>query len=114
MGNAQRNQRRGGIIKGVEPALPLLVPAVLIAANKAALARHCSDPAVHFQRPVRSLDGVGVDRQLGGQLPYAGQLIPRLQNAGGNLLLKAVDDLGVDGTGIPIIQVYHVIPPKLH
>ena len=49
---------------------------------------------------------------LGGKLPNTGELFPRQENPSGNLLLQPVNDLGVDWTGIPIVQMYHRIPPN--
>ena len=76
-------------------------------ADEAALSRHRSDPSPHFQLPVGPLDGVGVDGQCRGQFPDAGQLIPGLQDAGGDLLTQTVHDLGVYWPGIPVIKMYH-------
>ena len=75
--------------------------------HKAALAGDGDHIALLLQLAIGPGDGVGVDGQLRGQGPDAGQLFPGLQHPGDHELPKAVLDLLVDGPGVPIVQMDH-------
>ena len=77
--------------------------------HKASLTCDGHHIALGFQLGVGTLDGVWVDGQLAGQLPDRGKPVTGLQNAGEDLLPEAVNDLGVNRPGIPVVQVDHVV-----
>ena len=71
-----------------------------------------AQPAAHFdhavlkKRPVRVLDRVRIQLELGRKLTCGWQRVPGLQDADGNRSLQFVGNLPVDGT--------RIIWPKLH
>ena len=100
--HAKGGQPGNGFIQLMQQPQFLLLLGVLSGADEAALAGDGGDPSAGLQLAVGARDGVGVDGEGSGQLPDAGQLFSRLQDACGNLLTETVDDLGVDGAGVPI------------
>ena len=98
-------------IKGAQQFVLFVLGGLRHAADKATLSGDGGNPSFRLQLTVGALDGIGVDGKLYRKLPDAGQLFAGRQNSGFNLFPVAVHNLRVNGSGIPIVKVYHIIPP---